>query len=56
MWAIASEIEDNLAAYEVDLRTSLQEVRNLALIVDRIGPKGESTRFRGFKVGAISII
>ena len=47
MWAIASGIEGNLAAYEAvvaDLRKSRQEVENFYLIGDIIGPKVESNR------------
>jgi diadenosine tetraphosphatase ApaH/serine/threonine PP2A family protein phosphatase len=47
MWAIASGIEGNLAAYEAvvaDLRKSHQEVENFYLIGDIIGPKVESNR------------
>ena len=47
MWAIASGIEGNLAAYEAivaDLKKSRQEVENFYLIGDIIGPKVESNR------------
>ncbi len=47
MWAIASGIEGNLAAYEAvvaDLRKSRQEVENFYLLGDIIGPKVESNR------------
>ncbi len=47
MWAIASGIEGNLAAYEAvvaDLRKSRQEVENFYLIGDIIGPRVESNR------------
>jgi hypothetical protein len=47
MWAIASGIEGNLAAYEAvvaDLRKSRQEVENFYLIGDIIGPTVESNR------------
>ncbi len=47
MWAIASGIEGNLAAYEAvvaDLRKSRQEVKNFYLIGDIIGPTDQSNR------------
>jgi hypothetical protein len=47
MWAIASGIEGNLAAYEAvvaDLRKSRQEVENFYLLGDIIGPKVDSNR------------
>lgn len=47
MWAIASGIEGNLAAYEAviaDLKKSRQEVENFYLIGDIIGPTAESNR------------
>ncbi len=47
MWAIASGIEGNLAAYEAvvaDLKKSRQEVENFYLIGDIIGPKVESNQ------------
>jgi hypothetical protein len=47
MWAIASGIEGNLAAYEAvvaDLKRSRQEVENFYLLGDIIGPKIESNR------------
>ncbi len=47
MWAIASGIEGNLAAYEAvvaDLRKSRQEVENFYLIGDIIGPRVESNQ------------
>lgn len=47
MWAIASGIEGNLAAYEAvvaDLKKSRQEVENFYLIGDIIGPTVESNR------------
>ncbi|WP_245894249.1 metallophosphatase [Chamaesiphon polymorphus] len=47
MWAIASGIEGNLAAYEAvvaDLRKSRQEVENFYLLGDTIGPKVESNQ------------
>jgi hypothetical protein len=47
MWAIASGIEGNLAAYEAvvaDLRKSRQEVENFYLLGDIIGPKVESNQ------------
>jgi hypothetical protein len=47
MWAIASGIEGNLAAYEVvvaDLKKSRQDVENFYLIGDIIGPRVESNR------------
>ena len=47
MWAIASGIEGNLAAYEAvvaDLRKSREEVENFYLLGDIIGPKVESNQ------------
>ena len=47
MWAIASGIEGNIAAYEAvvaDLKKSRQEVENFYLIGDIIGPKVESNQ------------
>ncbi len=47
MWAIASGIEGNLAAYEAvvaDLRKSRQDVENFYLIGDIIGPTDQSNR------------
>jgi hypothetical protein len=47
MWAIASGIEGNLAAYEAvvaDLRKLRQEVENFYLLGDIIGPKVESNQ------------
>jgi hypothetical protein len=47
MWAIASGIEGNLAAYEAvvaDLKKSRQEVENFYLLGDIIGPTAESNR------------
>ena len=47
MWAIASGIEGNLAAYEAviaDLKKSRQEVENFYLLGDIIGPKIESNQ------------
>jgi hypothetical protein len=47
MWAIASGIEGNLAAYEAvvaDLKKSRQEVENFYLLGDIIGPTVESNQ------------
>jgi hypothetical protein len=47
MWAIASGIEGNLAAYEAvvaDLKKSRQEVENFYLLGDILGPKVESNQ------------
>jgi hypothetical protein len=47
MWAIASGIEGNLAAYEAvvaDLKKSRQEVENFYILGDIIGPTAESNR------------
>jgi hypothetical protein len=47
MWAIASGIEGNLAAYEAvvaDLKKSRQDVENFYLLGDIIGPTAESNR------------